>query len=170
MLDIYPEAIRKWISVLRYIVADSAHTKIVINKEVINMLKRHLLIIALTFLAPIFVHAEEEAAGPAFSYYTLDPEITTNIHTQGQKLGYLQVRIDLMVTDKKNIAEIEHHEPLIRDIIIELVGKQTEDQVKVLAGREELRKTLLEELNNMLVAETGEAIIADLLFTKYLYQ
>jgi flagellar FliL protein len=50
------------------------------------------------------------------------------------------------------------------------LGKQNEDVIKSLAGREDLRKTLVEQLNNTLLPETGRTIIADLLFTKYLYQ
>ncbi|MCV6023109.1 flagellar basal body-associated FliL family protein, partial [Escherichia coli] len=59
---------------------------------------------------------------------------------------------------------------LIRDAVIELLGKQTEDTIKSLSGREDLRKTLVKELNETLLPETGKTVIADLLFTKYLYQ
>jgi len=50
------------------------------------------------------------------------------------------------------------------------LGKQTEETIKSLAGREDLRKSLVEELNSILLPETGKTVIADLLFTKYLYQ
>lgn len=75
-----------------------------------------------------------------------------------------------MVADGSYIVELERHEPLVRDAIVEIIGQKTEDQVKTLAGREELRKELLDQLNSMLVAETGKTLLADLLFTKYLYQ
>lgn len=135
------------------------------------MLIRYLILFVLT-VASVFpaLAEEEEGKTPQFSYYTLAPEITTNIYTKGKQLGYLQVRIDLMVADKKYITELEHHDPLIRDTAIVLIGKQTEEQVRTLAGRELLRKQLLETLNSILVVETGQALIADLLFTKYLYQ
>jgi flagellar FliL protein len=135
------------------------------------MLIRSLIILILAMASSFSAFAEEEKGKiPEFSYYTLAPEITTNIYTKGKTLGYLQVRIDLMVADKKNLEELERHDPLIRDTAIELIGKQTEEQVRTLAGREMLRKQLLEKLNAILVAETGQALIADLLFTKYLYQ
>ncbi|MCO4788437.1 flagellar basal body-associated protein FliL, partial [Vibrio cholerae] len=49
-------------------------------------------------------------------------------------------------------------------------GKQTEDTIKSLAGREDLRKSLVNRLNNILLPEVGRTVIADLLFTKYIYQ
>ncbi len=75
-----------------------------------------------------------------------------------------------MVADSSYVVELERHEPLIRDTIVAYIGEQTEDQVKTLAGREELRKQLKENLNNLLIAETGKTLITDLLFTKFLFQ
>lgn len=126
------------------------------------------LAISLIFSLPSF--AEEENAVPKLAYFTLEPDLTTNFFTKGKKLGYIQVRIDIMVADSTDLAVIELHQPLIRDAVIELLGKQGEDTIKSLAGREDLRKTLVDHLNQILLPETGKTIIADLLFTKYLYQ
>lgn len=75
-----------------------------------------------------------------------------------------------MVASAADLPIIELHQPLIRDAVIELLGQQSEDTIKSLSGREDLRKTLVEQLNSALLPETGRTIIADLLFTKYLYQ
>jgi flagellar FliL protein len=131
-------------------------------------LKTLTLVFALA--AAPFSFAEEEKSGPLFSYYTLEPELTTNFHTGGDKLGYIRVRIDIMVAHESYLPELETHDPLIRDAAIELLGKQDESVIKSLAGREELRKKLIDELNSILLAETGKTLISDLLFTKYLYQ
>lgn len=128
------------------------------------------LVLSSIFSVTAFADEDEQNAGPTFAYYTLAPDLTTNVYTKGKRLGYLQVRIDLMVADSSYVVELEKHEPLIRDTIVEYIGQQTEDQVKTLAGREELRKQLIDNLNSLLVAETGKTLIADLLFTKYLYQ
>lgn len=108
--------------------------------------------------------------GPQFAYYTLQPDLTTNFHTSGKKLGYLQVRIDIMVADATFVPLLEQHTPLIRDAVIDLLGKQGEDKVKSLSGREDLRKELMAHLNEILLPETGKTVVSDLLFTKYLYQ
>ncbi len=114
--------------------------------------------------------ANQDATVPQLAYFTLEPDLTTNFYTKGDKLGYIQVRIDIMVANQSDLPLIEKHQPLIRDAIIEMLGKQTEETIKSLAGREDLRKTLVQELNAILLPETGKTLIADLLFTKYLYQ
>ncbi|MFW8628839.1 flagellar basal body-associated protein FliL [Vibrio natriegens] len=136
------------------------------------MYKRYIAqtIFALTMLISTPTWAETEQAGPQLAYFTLEPDLTTNFYTKGKKLGYVQVRIDIMVMSQQDLTIIEHHQPLIRDAIIELLGNQTEDTIKSLSGREDLRKTLVTRLNETLLPETGKTVIADLLFTKYLYQ
>jgi flagellar FliL protein len=127
-------------------------------------------LLALSLIFPTYSFATQQSTVPTLSYFTLEPELTTNFHTEGKKIGYVQVRIDIMVGDSNDLFIIEHHQPLIRDAVVELLGKQSEDVIKSLAGREQIRKTLVENLNNLLLVETGKAVIADLLFTKYLYQ
>lgn len=138
------------------------------------MLKQYIVLIIFaltsTFSVTAYADEEEQNSGPTFAYYTLAPDLTTNVYTKGKKLAYLQVRVDLMVADSSYVVELERHEPLIRDTIVAYIGEQTEAQVKTLAGREELRKQLKENLNNLLVAETGKTLITDLLFTKFLFQ
>ncbi|MDP2573061.1 flagellar basal body-associated protein FliL [Vibrio penaeicida] len=133
-----------------------------------NLIKPCILAFALLFSAA--GATEEEKTGPQFAYYTLQPDLTTNFHTSGKKLGYLQVRIDIMVADATFVPLLEQHTPLIRDAVIDLLGKQSEDKVKSLSGREDLRKELMAHLNEILLPETGKTVVADLLFTKYLYQ
>ena len=127
------------------------------------------IFLAITLLFSASSFAEEKSA-PKLAYFTLEPDLTTNFYTKGKKLGYIQVRLDIMVANSNDLAAIEHHQPLIRDAAIELLGKQNEETIKSLSGREDLRKTLVEHLNKILLIETGKTLIADLLFTKYLYQ
>ncbi|HIF9482388.1 TPA: flagellar basal body-associated FliL family protein [Photobacterium damselae] len=110
------------------------------------------------------------AAEPAFVYYTLNPDITTNYVTSGKQLGYLRVQVDLMLANPSQLELVKHHEPLIRDAIIQIIGQQQEIKVKSLAGREEIRKQCLHKVNDLLVAEAGNKLVTELLFTKYLYQ
>ena len=135
------------------------------------MIKRYLgqIFVVWALLMSLPASAEEEAV-PQLAYFTLEPDLTTNFYTKGNKLGYIQVRIDIMVAAEADLAVSELHQPLIRDAVIELLGQQSEDTITSLAGREDLRKTLVEQLNSILLPETGKTIIADLLFTKYLYQ
>ncbi len=129
------------------------------------------LMISLCLFSTFSLHAEEsKEQQPKLAYFTLEPDLTTNFHTTGKKLGYIQVRIDIMVADQADLAAIEHHQPLVRDTVVEMLGQQSKDTIESLAGREEIRKKLVTKLNEILLPETGKAIVADLLFTKYIYQ
>ncbi len=121
----------------------------------------------------------QEAAAPAVPatnkakvvYYGFDPDIVTNYVTTGQKsLGYVRVTMELMIKDEKFLPLVEHHEPMILNAIVGVFGKEQEDSIKSLTGREEIRLKILNQLNELMKKETGAAVVQDVLFTKYLYQ
>lgn len=114
--------------------------------------------------------ASEDEKITKFSYFTLEPEITTNFITDDNKLGFINVRVDLMTDSPELLKELEYHQPLIRDTIINLLGKESKMRIQSLAGREAIRKECLNEVNKVLLAETNQKVLTDLLFTKYLYQ
>lgn len=121
-----------------------------------------------TALCPSTGHARSEQE---IVYYGFDPDIVTNYVTSGRRsLGYIRVTIDLMVDDRKFLSDIEHHEPLILNTIIRIFNQQHEDKIKSLTGREEIRQTILQDLQQILERETGQQMVRDILFTKYLYQ
>ncbi|ATF10264.1 Flagellar biosynthesis protein FliL [Candidatus Enterovibrio altilux] len=114
--------------------------------------------------------AKEKENTPKFNYFTLEPDITTNFITEGHKLGFINIRVDLIVDDIMLIHMLEYHQPLIRDTIIKALGQESEVRVKSLSGREAIRKNCLEKVNEILLAETKQKVLVDLLFTMYLYQ
>lgn len=104
-------------------------------------------------------------------YYGFDPDIVTNYVSENRRsLGYLRVSVELMLPNKELLKTIEYHEPLILDTIISILSKQPEQRVKSLSGREEIRLQMLEQLQTVMKRETGQTIVQDILFTKYLYQ
>lgn len=104
-------------------------------------------------------------------YYGFDPDIVTNYVSENRRsLGYLRVSVELMLPNKELLKTIEYHEPLILDTIISILSKQPEQRVKSLSGREEIRLQILEQLQTVMKRETGQTIVQDILFTKYLYQ
>ncbi|WP_286341123.1 flagellar basal body-associated protein FliL [Ferrimonas sp. YFM] len=100
----------------------------------------------------------------------MEPEITTNYVTDSSRLGYIRVSIELMLEDANNVAIVEHHAPLIRSTIIEILGEQDEEKIQSLTGREEIRRYCFETVNQLLEQEVGEPLLVNLLFTKFLYQ
>ena len=134
-------------------------------KSVLNSL---LLSVSLLVVAPSAVAQEQPNE---IVYYGFDPDIVTNyISGNRRSLGYIRISVELMLEDKRFLPAIEHHEPLILDIIYGTISKQPENKIKSLTGREEIRQNLLDKLQQAMKKEAGETIIRDILFTKYLYQ
>ena len=127
------------------------------------------LLLSLLLLATLPALAQDQPK--EIVYYGFDPDIVTNyISGNRRSLGYIRVTVELMLEDKAFLPAIEHHEPLILDIIIGIFTKQPEDKIKSLTGREEIRLAILEKLQQTMKKEAGETMIRDILFTKYLYQ
>ena len=127
-----------------------------------------------TFLIGIIslaAHAESTAAPKStVGYFGFEPDIITNyIGKSSRKAGYVRVTVDLMLNNTADIAIIEHHTPLLRDALVEIFAKESEYKVKSLTGREEIRAKCVEKIKSLLKEETGEELIREVLFTKYLY-
>ncbi|KZN59011.1 flagellar basal body-associated protein FliL [Pseudoalteromonas luteoviolacea] len=130
------------------------------------MVRVHLLLVALLVSTLSFKLKAESTVG----YYGFEPDIITNyIGQSNKKLGYVRVTIDLMLDDVSNIAVVEHHTPLLRDAIVQILSKEPEESIKSLTGREEIRQRCAAKLKSLLKDETGQEIIREVLFTKYLY-
>lgn len=112
---------------------------------------------------------QEDQTLAEYAYYGFEPEIVTNYLASGRKLGFVRISVELMVKDPADLVAIEHHDPLLRAAIIEILGSQTSDKVKSLTGREEIRRECYEALNRLIEQETGKPLIVNMLFTKYLY-
>jgi flagellar FliL protein len=125
-------------------------------------------------LAVNHVSAQEEegaAMMPAYAYVGIEPDIITNYAgDNAQKLGYVRITIEMMVDDPTKIPDIEHHMPLLRATAIEVIGAQPEDKIKSLTGREEIRRTLLEAFKDIMKKETGDEVMRNIIFTKFLRQ
>lgn len=114
---------------------------------------------------------ESITEGPTYAYIALDPDIITNYAgDNSQKLGYLRLTIEIMLDNINYIEHIEQHMPLLRATAIEVIGGQNEQQVKSLTGREDMRRKILKAFRAKLNQETGNEIVKDIIFTKYLRQ
>ncbi len=123
------------------------------------------------FLLCLTVLLMSTSAKADFAYFGLEPDIVTNyIGPSSQSLGYVRVTVELMLEDSSYIEAAEHHSPYLRSKVIELFGRQPEEKVKSLTGREEIRRAILKDLRKIMEKETGTPVIKDVIFTKYLYQ
>ena len=122
-------------------------------------MNRLFKIIALMMLAlPI----SQASAQQAVAYYGLEPDIVTNYLSTGAKnLGYVRITVELLLEDVDDIEIAEHHSPLLRSTAIEIFGRQPEDKIKSLTGREDIRRMCLETLRALMKKEAGSEMIKD---------
>ena len=114
---------------------------------------------------------EEGANGANFAYVALEPDIITNyVGDNANRLGFVRVTVEVMLEEPDNIPVIEHHMPLLRAIVIEVIGAQTESRIRSMSGREEIRREILKQFKDVMARETGEETIRDVIFTRYLRQ
>ena len=133
-------------------------------------MKKSLLSIYLISMLFVTATSWSVRAESNVGYFGFEPDIITNYIGQGnKKLGYVRITVDLMLNDLSDIAIVEHHTPLLRDAIVEILSKEPEENIKSLTGREEIRKRCTEKLKALLKQETGQEIVREVLFTKYLY-
>jgi flagellar FliL protein len=60
--------------------------------------------------------------------------------------------------------------PLLRATAIEVIGAQSEQKVRSLTGREEIRRMILKRFRDIMANEVGNETVKDIIFTKYLRQ
>ncbi|ASJ98429.1 MULTISPECIES: flagellar basal body-associated protein FliL [Shewanella] len=128
-----------------------------------------LMLLLVTSVVSLGVFAEEEEVIDTYAYYGFEPDIVTNYISNRKKLGFVKISVELMVKAPEDLIVLEHHDPLLRAAIIEILGAQTEDKVKSLTGKEEIRRECYDTLNRLLELEIGRPLVVNLLFTKYLY-
>lgn len=128
-----------------------------------------IIAILLLSLSSFSLFAADDKPLEEYAYYGFEPEIVTNYISNRNKLGYVRLSVELMVKNPEDLVSLERHDPLLRAAIVEILGNQTEDKVKSLTGKEEIRRECYEMVNRLLEQETGKDLVVNLLFTKYLY-
>ena len=122
--------------------------------------------IALTLLLSTVLSSSVHANN--YAYFGFEPDIVTNYVAVKKRMGFVRLTVELMVEDGDNLAIIEHHAPLLRDAIINIIGQQAEAKIKSMKGRAEIQLMCEEEVKDLLTKETGQPLIKKLLFTQWL--
>lgn len=103
-----------------------------------------------------------------YAYFGFEPSIVTNYVAVKKKMGYVRLTVELMIEDASNYEIVEHHSPLLRDAIINIIGQQPESKVKSINGRHEIQRLCEDKVKELLEKETGKPLIKKLLFTQWL--
>ena len=129
-----------------------------------NTLKTLLLVVVLSFVPSSF-----QAKAQNIAYFGVEPvmKISYSFASTPKRLNYLCLGIELMLEDVSYVAIAEHHEALIKSIILKIIGRQMEEKVRSITGREELRKRIQKQLKERMVKETGNPLIKEVIYTRY---
>ena len=130
------------------------------------------LIRTLGLLLTMCLLSTVSSAQDEVAYYGFEPDITTNFLKEGNdyRLGFVRVAVEVMVPDPSYVSVVEHHAPLLRDAFINIFSTATERQVRTMTGRDQLRLKCLERAKELMTQETGNPVIKEVIFTKYIYQ
>ncbi len=103
-----------------------------------------------------------------YAYFGFEPQIVTNYVAMKKKMGYVRLTVELMIEGTSNLEIVEHHSPLLRDAIINIIGQQHEEKIRSIKGRAEIRILCEEQVKSLLKQETGKTLVKKLLFTQWL--
>lgn len=135
------------------------------------MLKKILVsvVLMLSMTLSQMSNAEDGAPVDDYAYFGFEPDIITNYISAGNKVGFIRITMEVMVKSPDHVAIIEHHAPLLRAAVVEVLGEQSEQKIKSPAGKKEVRELCFDVINALLKEETGQELVVSLLFTKYIY-
>ncbi len=135
------------------------------------MLKRLLLMVFLgALLQPAWAADEpvEGAEDDYVNYIELKPFVS-NFVSPG-KLRFLKCEITIQVTSPAAHHAVNYHKPEVRHEILMLLSSKEEEQLKTVDAQHLLAQEALQKVQQVLLAEEGEAFVADLFFTSFVLQ
>lgn len=107
------------------------------------------------------------ADGPG--YLPLKPAFVVNIR-DGKKSRFLQVQIQLKLSDMSKSEKILHHDSIIRHTMLMLLSGQNASDLYSTVGKERLRVKALDGIKAALKDEIKDLPIDDLYFTNFIIQ
>lgn len=133
-----------------------------------------LLVLAGLGLGAWYVFSSQQDDGPQLpppaSYVQLAPAFVVNLDEADGGVRYLQVEVDLVTREPGAVELLQHHAPALRARLLMLFAQQTYDGLATRAGKEALQARALEEVRELMLAETGAPQAEALLFTSFVTQ
>jgi len=102
-------------------------------------------------------------------YLPLKPAFVVNIR-DGKRARFLQVQVQLKLSDMTMGEKILHHDSIIRHTMLMLLSGQEAMDLYSTVGKERLRVKALEGVRTALKNEIKELPIDDLYFTNFIIQ
>lgn len=111
----------------------------------------------------------EVTPAPRAIYIPLKPPFVVNYGGVG-RLRYLKAELSVRVASSVGANSIRHHMPYIRNQLILLFSKQSEQTLDTQEGKEMLRQEALQAIHEILEEEDGESELVDLYFNQLVLQ
>ncbi|GAO37483.1 flagellar basal body protein FliL [Sulfuricella sp. T08] len=112
-------------------------------------------------------HKEEKQQPPVF--VTLET-FTVNLQADGGGEHYLQVGIDLKVTDPVVVELVKLHMPEVRNGVLLLLSSKSAEQIASLEGKQKLSAEIQEQVNKPLNAKISGKGVTGVFFTSFVIQ
>lgn len=134
-----------------------------------KLLRALPLLTAIIVSNPLLASASKEEGdpnAPAVSYVELAPSFVANY--QAAKIRYLKADVTLKVMNAGTADAVLRHQPLIRNNLVMLFSRQTEESLASPEGRQHLKEEALQEVVKALESEKEPVDISEVLFTTFI--
>jgi len=111
---------------------------------------------------------EEEGANEPL-YYGLSQSLIVNF-PKGSGASLIQVSVSVLVKGAESLEAIKKHEPMIRNNLLMAISAKGAANLKTKEGKEELRSTMLDEVEKVMDRMTKKNKVEDLFFTAFVMQ
>ncbi|WP_417599055.1 flagellar basal body-associated FliL family protein [Oceanospirillum sp.] len=135
----------------------------------IKLVKHSVLAVLIMFGMVAQGWAAEEESGSPIVYTEMKPSFVLNYGGPG-RLKYLKADITLVTSSPLAEKTVAHHMPLIRNELVSLLSRQTDEAVTTPVGQEQIRMEATQSVKDLMLKEVGHPVIDDLLVLNFIYQ
>ena len=114
--------------------------------------------------------AVAEPAGKDAIYHGIHPPLLINFMDERGKGRFLQISLELLTRDEAVVEAIKTHAPVIRNNLIIIYGDVQYGDVSTRDGKARMLEMALEEINKILVEQTGKGGVEAVFFTNLVVQ
>ncbi|MBQ8708656.1 MAG: flagellar basal body-associated FliL family protein [Succinivibrionaceae bacterium] len=115
--------------------------------------------------------AEDEAPPPSnISYFELAPEIITNYATPGNRIGYVRVKVQIMVDSPADLEVVQYNAAVLRDIVITSIYSKDLSVISSPVGRDSIVNECKSRMDAFFQDREGRRLIREVLFTNFIFQ
>lgn len=135
----------------------------------VNGFQKVGIVVALCAIMQTTVAQEDGAVDGGPIYIPLQPAFVVNYGGAG-RLKYLKAELSVRVEDGEAEGAVRHHMPYIRNNLVLLFSRQTDETINTQEGKEQLRQAALEEVRAVLESENESNSVVDLYFENFIVQ